>query len=266
MNKKKFQALFGFLTIAVLVSASAAEAHAGWGSFGSRGGSWGSRGGSQGSLGSRGGSLGSLGSRGGSLGSLGSRGGSLGSLGSLGSRGGSWGSRGGSWGSHGSWGGHHHHGSWGGHHHGSHGYHHGGYHAVSAAPAVYVSHQAVPQYTTVPVQNAQPVRTVVPNNTCPNCVQSGSSSTEVVTTLTLAVPTDAVVELCGQRMKTTGDVRKFSTSQLASGQSWQAYEVRVTYMDGERTVSVTKTIDLLAGDNKVLKFDSVQEQLVAVAR
>ena len=104
----------------------AAEAHASWGSFGSRGGSWGggsrgfgSGGGSWGG-GSRGGSLlgGSRGgpvrnllgriranhsNGGGSLG-LGSRGGSLGSRGgSFGSRGGSFGSRGGSRG--GSWGG-----------------------------------------------------------------------------------------------------------------------------------------------------------------
>ena len=123
---------------ALMVVYGAAEAHAGWGSWGSRGGSWGSSGGSWGSSGgswgSRGGSWGSRGgswgSRGGSWGSHGSSGGSWGSRGgSWGSSGGSWGSRGGSWGgsSGGSWGSRG--GSWGGSSGGSWGSSGGGYYS-----------------------------------------------------------------------------------------------------------------------------------------
>ncbi len=243
MNKKLFHGFFGSLAVLAFIGATAAETQAGWGSFG--GGSWGSRGGS---VGNRSGSLGHHGSRGGLFkGGLfrhhGSRGGALGSRGSWGSVGhrsagyGSVGHRSSGYGSSG---------------YGSAGHYpvHHGYSSNSHRITVHVAQR--PTYT-VPVQQVQRV------HVSPPVVAS-----EVVTSLTLSVPEDAKVELCGQPMTTTGKVRQFSTKELRAGQSWANYQIKITYMENDRLVSVSKTIKLSAGDAKHVEFKPQQRELVAV--
>jgi uncharacterized protein (TIGR03000 family) len=75
------------------------------------------------------------------------------------------------------------------------------------------------------------------------------------TTVTLRVPADAKVWLAGNATASTGDVRTFETSSLPAGKSWKGYEIRVAaVVDGqERTVS--KVIDLAAGDTIDLSLD-----------
>ena len=75
------------------------------------------------------------------------------------------------------------------------------------------------------------------------------------TSVTLRVPADAQVWLAGSATVSTGDVRTFETSSLPAGKTWKGYEIRVaTVVDGqERTVS--KVIDLAAGDVVDLTLD-----------
>jgi uncharacterized protein (TIGR03000 family) len=75
------------------------------------------------------------------------------------------------------------------------------------------------------------------------------------TSVTLRVPADAKVWLAGSATASMGDVRTFETSSLPAGKSWKGYEIRVaTVVDGqERTVS--KVIDLAAGDVVDLTLD-----------
>jgi uncharacterized protein (TIGR03000 family) len=76
-----------------------------------------------------------------------------------------------------------------------------------------------------------------------------------MTTLTLRVPADAKVWLAGNATASSGVVRQFETRGLRLGQAWKNYEVRVSaVVDGsERTVS--KVIDLAAGDRIELSLD-----------
>jgi uncharacterized protein (TIGR03000 family) len=75
------------------------------------------------------------------------------------------------------------------------------------------------------------------------------------TSVTLRVPADAKVWLAGNATASTGDVRTFETSSLPAGKTWKGYEIRVAaVVDGqERTVS--KVIDLAAGDVVDLTLD-----------
>ena len=84
------------------------------------------------------------------------------------------------------------------------------------------------------------------------------------TTLTLNVPADAKVFLAGSETTSKGEVREFTTTKLAAGQSWDDYTIRVTFTQDGQTISREKTIKLSAGDSQVLEF-SQDAQLVASA-
>nr|MCS5616688.1 TIGR03000 domain-containing protein [Pirellulales bacterium] len=85
------------------------------------------------------------------------------------------------------------------------------------------------------------------------------------TSLTLHVPADAKVFLAGNATGSTGEVRHFETATLAAGQVWRNYEVTVqTVVDGsERTIS--KVIDLAAGDSVELTLDPATAPAEATA-
>ena len=82
-----------------------------------------------------------------------------------------------------------------------------------------------------------------------------AAAAAVKTSLTLHVPADAKVWLAGSETASAGAERHFETANLAPGQSWRNYEIRVaTTVDGrERTVS--KVITLAAGDSVELTLD-----------
>ncbi len=85
------------------------------------------------------------------------------------------------------------------------------------------------------------------------------------TSLTLHVPADAQVFLAGNATGSTGEVRHFETATLAAGQVWRNYEVTVrAVVDGsERTIS--KVIDLAAGDSVELTLDPATAPAEATA-
>lgn len=75
-----------------------------------------------------------------------------------------------------------------------------------------------------------------------------------MTTLTLHVPADAEVWLAGNATRSSGVTRTFETTDLAAGDVWQQYEIRVvTAVDGRDQIE-SKTIDLAAGDEVEISF------------
>lgn len=84
------------------------------------------------------------------------------------------------------------------------------------------------------------------------------------TTLTVNVPAEAKVFLAGSETTSSGEVREFTTTKLAAGQSWDNYTIRVTFEQDGQTINREKTITLSAGDSQVVSFDN-DAQLVASA-
>jgi uncharacterized protein (TIGR03000 family) len=78
------------------------------------------------------------------------------------------------------------------------------------------------------------------------------------TSLTLRVPADAKVWLAGNKTASTGETRLFETTTLRGGQSWKNYEIRVTATVDGREETVSKVIDLAAGDVVELTLDPQQ--------
>jgi uncharacterized protein (TIGR03000 family) len=74
----------------------------------------------------------------------------------------------------------------------------------------------------------------------------------VKTQLTLRVPADAKVTLAGVATKQTGEVRQFSTSNLANGQAWQNYQVVVEMTRDGKPVREERTITLVGGQAQEL--------------
>jgi uncharacterized protein (TIGR03000 family) len=85
------------------------------------------------------------------------------------------------------------------------------------------------------------------------------------TSLTLHVPADAKVWLAGSATASTGAVRQFETAALAAGQTWRNYEIRVaTVVDG-REQTISKVIDLAAGQAVKLTLDPATRTAAADA-
>jgi uncharacterized protein (TIGR03000 family) len=75
------------------------------------------------------------------------------------------------------------------------------------------------------------------------------------TSLTLRVPENAQVWLAGNATASSGPVRQFETTGLRAGQTWKNYEIRVTAVVDGREQSVSKVIDLAAGDTVEFALD-----------
>lgn len=75
------------------------------------------------------------------------------------------------------------------------------------------------------------------------------------TKLTVIVPEDASVYLAGEDTISVGKVRQFVTHDLADGQAWKDYEIRVEYERQGKTVVKSKKISLFAGDVKEVDFN-----------
>jgi uncharacterized protein (TIGR03000 family) len=78
---------------------------------------------------------------------------------------------------------------------------------------------------------------------------------DVVTKLTVNVPADATVYLSGKATRSTGPVREFSTTKLASGQSWDGYTIRVELDRAGQMTAREQTITLVGGRAQSLAFD-----------
>ena len=75
------------------------------------------------------------------------------------------------------------------------------------------------------------------------------------TVVTLHVPENAKVSLAGNDTKGSGDIRTFRTRQLAKGQAWNNYTIRVTADVNGAPITREKTIDLLAGSDHDFTFN-----------
>ncbi len=83
------------------------------------------------------------------------------------------------------------------------------------------------------------------------------------TVVTLHVPEDAKVVLAGNETEGEGEVRTFRTRQLAEGQNWSDYTIRVTATVRGTSVTKVKSIDLKAGDHRDLVFDFDTESVAS---
>jgi len=89
----------------------------------------------------------------------------------------------------------------------------------------------------------------------PQMVKTVSAPAVPETVVTLRVPASAKVNLAGNDTKGDGVVRTFRTRQLAEGQKWANYTIRVTTTIGGVPVTKERTIDLKAGDTRDFEFD-----------
>jgi|GEM_PF-3151499 len=76
----------------------------------------------------------------------------------------------------------------------------------------------------------------------------------VKTEVKVQVPEDATVFLLGSPMKQTGKLRIFSTSQLAAGQEWADYTVRVEVVRNGQTLVREKKLTVEGGGSYELAF------------
>jgi uncharacterized protein (TIGR03000 family) len=74
------------------------------------------------------------------------------------------------------------------------------------------------------------------------------------TKLTIRLPADAKLFLAGKPMRSTGEVRTFTTARMTEGQEWTDYTVRAVAVRDGRTVTQEKTITLRSGRAHELSF------------
>jgi len=75
------------------------------------------------------------------------------------------------------------------------------------------------------------------------------------TQVTLHVPADAKVTLAGAETRQTGEARTYVTTNLADGQQWDGYVVRVTLDRDGQTLTEEKTLSIVGGQSYELSFD-----------
>ncbi len=85
----------------------------------------------------------------------------------------------------------------------------------------------------------------------------------VPTTLTLHVPDGATVTLEGHKTNATGQVRQFTTTELAKGAEWDDYNVVVSLERDGRVETRQKTINLIGGEPRELTIDFGPDRIAA---
>ena len=85
----------------------------------------------------------------------------------------------------------------------------------------------------------------------------------MLTQVNLKVPKDAEVELHGNKTTIKGTSRRFTTTDLAEGQSWKDYEVIVSVQRNGKRLTKQKTITVAAGGTYDLNFDFAQDRVAA---
>ena len=94
---------------------------------------------------------------------------------------------------------------------------------------------------------------------------ANTAATPAKTSLTLNVPAEARVWLAGNPTASSGAVRHFETASLASGQTWRNYEIKVTTVVDGKEATISKVIDLAAGDRIELSLDPATAPATATA-
>ena len=85
---------------------------------------------------------------------------------------------------------------------------------------------------------------------------SFEESLQLTTSLTVHVPEKSTVWLAGNMTDSTGTTRTFETSALPTGSAWENYEIRVVTKHDGKEHTVSKVIDLAAGDDVELSFET----------
>ena len=83
----------------------------------------------------------------------------------------------------------------------------------------------------------------------------------VLTQLTVKVPENAKIELCGYKTEATGSVRNFRT-QLMPGKKWDNYDVLVSYEKDGKIWQKQKTLSIAAGQDQVVDFLNLKDYYV----
>ncbi|MCH8042263.1 MAG: TIGR03000 domain-containing protein [Planctomycetes bacterium] len=85
----------------------------------------------------------------------------------------------------------------------------------------------------------------------------------VETTVSIQVPANAKVFLAGSPTKSTGRERTFTTTRLTAGQAWENYTVRVVADVNGQSVTQSRTIKLIGGEDQTLTFRFAEDKLAA---
>jgi uncharacterized protein (TIGR03000 family) len=88
-----------------------------------------------------------------------------------------------------------------------------------------------------------------------NVVEQDSAQADLETVVTVRVPADAKVSLAGNDTNGAGEVRTFRTRQLAEGEAWSNYTIRVTATINGSSISQERSLNLVAGSAHELTFD-----------
>ena len=96
--------------------------------------------------------------------------------------------------------------------------------------------------------------------------QVATKDEPVKTALNVKVPADARVFLSGAATKQTGEERSFVTQQLAAGEQWEGYTVRVEVEQDGKTLVQERTLKVEGGESYELAFDFEQAEALQVAK
>lgn len=88
-----------------------------------------------------------------------------------------------------------------------------------------------------------------------NLVEQEAAQADLETVVTVRVPADAKVSLAGNDTNGAGEVRTFRTRQLAAGEAWSNYTIRVTATINGSSISQERSLNLVAGSAHELTFD-----------
>jgi uncharacterized protein (TIGR03000 family) len=84
---------------------------------------------------------------------------------------------------------------------------------------------------------------------------SAATDAEVKTQVKVAVPADAKVFLSGSPTQQTGGTRTYTTTELAPGQQWEGYTVRVEWDQNGETLVREEQLTVTGGETYELAFD-----------
>lgn len=87
----------------------------------------------------------------------------------------------------------------------------------------------------------------------------------LTTTLSLSVPENARVKLCGNQTNASGPTRTFATQSLQDGKVWKDYQVSVEFERDGKTHLEERSIDMVAGETYTLAIGVPESKPARIA-